>query len=256
MPIPFDDPEDQNTQTCVVSWLRFVEDANGTGVDAALFQTSEEGQPVDFCFTRAALRQFGRHGNDAKGRAVSHLFRKLLPGVASSPMLVLGLADEIPAWVLNESLRVRIPFCLIPASPDSTEAYSDHSDADSSPVLWQGPRPPAGSEAQRLFDEVMSWDDLLEPFCRAAKALAEAFADEHVTALTSVSGLSTVVTLHSMAGGEGIQGNQLRPLLPVCPKQANPALDRAVGPWRSGSGPFSAPRLRVCAKCNWSGAAS
>ena len=153
--------------------------------------------------------QFSRHGNDAKGRAAFHLLRKLLPEVASSPALVLGLADEIPAWVLNEALRVRIPFCLIPASPDSTEAYSDHSDVDGSPVLWQGPRPPAGSESQRLFDEVMAWDDPLEPFCRAAKALAEAFGDEHVTALTSVSGLSTVVTLHSLADGEEIQGNQL-----------------------------------------------
>ena len=120
MPIPFDDIEDQGTKPGIVSWLRFVEDANGTGVDAALFQTSEEGGPVGFCFTRAALREFSGHGNDAKGRAVFHLLKKLLPEVASSPTLVLGLEDEIPAWVLNEALRVRIPFCLISASPDSS----------------------------------------------------------------------------------------------------------------------------------------
>ena len=125
MPIPFDDLEDQNTQPGIVSWLRFVEDANGTGVDAALFQTSEEGEPVDFCFTRAAFREFDGLGSDAKGRAVFHLLRKLLPEVASSPALVLGLADEIPPWVLNEALRVRVPICLIPASPDSAEASSD-----------------------------------------------------------------------------------------------------------------------------------
>ena len=75
MPIPFDDVEDQNTQPGVVSWLRFVEDANGGGVDAALFQTSEEGEPVDFCFTRAAFREFDGLGSDAKGKAVFHLLR-------------------------------------------------------------------------------------------------------------------------------------------------------------------------------------
>ena len=125
-----------------MSWLRFVEDANGTGVDAALFQTSEEGEPVDFCFTRAAFREFDGLGSDAKGRAAFHLLKKLLPEVASSPALVLGLADEIPPWVLNEALRVRIPFCLIPASPDSAEADTGRFAGASLPVLWQG-CPPA-----------------------------------------------------------------------------------------------------------------
>ena len=224
MPIPFDDLEDQNTQPGIVSWLRFVEDANGTGVDAALFQTSEDGGPVDFCFTRAAFRQFSGHGSDAKGRAAFHLLKKLLPEVASSPALVLGLADEIPPWVLNEALQVRIPFCLIPASPDSAEADTGRFAGGGLPVLWQGARPPAGSEAQRLFDEVMAWDDPLEPFHRAAKALVEAFSDEHVKALTSVSGLSAVVTLHSMAGGEDPLGNQSSAATSLS-QQANPALD-------------------------------
>ena len=35
-------------------------------------------------------------GSDAKGRAAFHLLKKLLSEVASSPALVLGLADEIP----------------------------------------------------------------------------------------------------------------------------------------------------------------
>ena len=221
MPIPFDDLEDQSTKPGIVSWLRFVEDANGVGIDAALFQTSEDGEPVDFCFTRAAFREFSGHGSEAKGRAVFHLLKKLLPEVVSSPTLVLGLADEIPTWVLDKALRVRIPFCLISASPDSAEADTGRFAGGGSPVLWQGVRPPAGSEAQRLFDEVMLWDDPLEPFRRAAKALAEAFGDEHVMALTSVSGLSTVVTLHSLADGEDPPDNQ-SVVATGLPQQANP----------------------------------
>ena len=224
MPIPFDDIEDQGTKPGIVSWLRFVEDANGTGVDAALFQTSEDGGPVDFSFTRAALREFSGHGNDAKGRAVFHLLKKLLRGVASSPTLVLGLEDEIPEWVLNESLRVRVPICLISASPDSVEVDTGHSDGDRLPGLWRSMPPSAGFEAKRPFDEVMSWDDPLEPFRRAAKALAEAFGDEHVTALTSVSGLSAVVTLHSMPDGEDVPDNQSSAATSLS-QQANPALD-------------------------------
>ena len=139
---------------------------------------------------------------------MSYLLERLLPAVASSPTLVLGLADEMPAWVLNEAVQVRIPFCLISASPDSAEAFSDRFSGEGLPVLWQDDRPSTGSEGYRLYHEVMSWDDPLEPFHRAAKALAEAFADEHVKALTGVSDLSTVVTLHSMASGEGIQDNR------------------------------------------------
>ena len=104
-------------------------------------------------------------GATPRERQLFTFSEKLLPEVASSPALVLGLADEIPPWVLNEALRVRVPFCLIPASPDSAEADTDRLDGDRLPVLWQG-CPPARRDLRPngFFDEVMAWDDPLEPF--------------------------------------------------------------------------------------------
>ena len=224
MPIPFDELENQEPQPRVASWLRFVEDANGTGVNAALFQTTETGEAVDFCFTRAELREFGGSGHAARGRAVGYLLKKLLPEVASSPTLALGLADEIPAWVFNEAVQLRIPFCLISASPDSADVSSERLDGDGLSVVWQGDRPPASTDAKRLFDEVMAWDDSLEPFRRADKALAEAFADEHVKALASVAGLSTVVTLHSMESGERLHEHEPTAAVSL-PQRTNPSPD-------------------------------
>ena len=101
----------------------------------------------------------------------------------------------------------------------------------------------------------MSWDDPLEPFRRAAKALAEAFEDEHVAALTSVSGLSTVVTLHSLADGEDLPDNQSVAATSL-PQQANPALDVRLTLAQRLWAVLRAPHLRVCAKCNWRGEAN
>ena len=199
MPIPFDYLDNQAPQPGIVAWLRFVEDAEG--IRAAIFQTSETGDPVDFCFTWTDLRQFASHDADAKGNAVSPLLKKLMPEAASPPALTLGLADEIPSWMLNEALPVNAPVCLFKTSPDCRVGNSEDADAEGLPALWHDAPPRAGSGADELFQEVMAWEDPLEPFRRVAKGLAEAFADEHVAALTGTSGLSTIVCLHSMAEG-------------------------------------------------------
>ena len=192
----FDHTEHHNAQESVVGWLRFVEDAGG--IRAALFITTGEGEPVDFCFTRANIPQSNRYGTDAQVDAIIHLVKKILP-VDSSPELLLGLADEMPQGTYSEASPIPTPLCLISASPDSTDASPQRVDNGRLPLLWQAEPPPTGSEAQRLLDDTMALEDPLEPFRRADKALSEAFNDEHVAALTLASGLSTVIALRSMA---------------------------------------------------------
>ena len=196
MSTTFDHTEHHNAQESVVGWLRFVEDAGG--IRAALFITSGEGEPVDFCFTRKNIPQSNRYGADALVDAIVHLVKKILP-VDSSPALLLGLADEMPQGTYSEASPIPIPLCLISASPDSTDVSPQRAGNGRLPLLWQGEPPPTGSEAQRILDDTMALEDPLKPFRRADKALSEAFNDEHVAALTLASGLSTVIALRSMA---------------------------------------------------------
>ena len=200
MAIHFNDLDFQSPQRNVAAWLRFVEDADG--VRAAIFQTSETGNPVDFCFTWASFRQFDGSSTDARGGAVSLLLKRLLSEAGCPPALILGLADEIPAWTLNEALPPSMPICLFEASPDSWEG---NSEGNRLPTVWHNGPPLAESDSARLFNEVVAWEDPLEPFRRTATGLAEAFADEYVRALAGVRGLSGVVALHSMSNGDELK---------------------------------------------------
>ncbi len=200
MSIPSHALDHQSPQRNVAAWLRFVEDADG--VRAAIFQTSETGNPVDFCFTWASFRQFDGSSTDARGGAVSLLLKRLLSEAECPPALILGLADEIPEWTLNEALPPSMPICLFEASPDCWEG---NSEGNRLPTLWHNDPPLAGSDSARLFNEVVAWEDPLEPFRRTAKGLAEAFAEKHVRALAGVRGLSGVVVLHSMSNGDELK---------------------------------------------------
>ena len=54
MPVLFDDlTEGDRSRT--VAWLRFVEEEDSRGVQAALFETSADGEPQAFYFTRIDL---------------------------------------------------------------------------------------------------------------------------------------------------------------------------------------------------------
>ena len=47
MPIPFDDLTETDHSGAVV-WLRFIEEEDGRGIRAALFETSGQGDPLAF----------------------------------------------------------------------------------------------------------------------------------------------------------------------------------------------------------------
>ena len=188
MPVPFDDLT-AGVHSGAVAWLRFVEEEGGKGIRAALFQTSGQGEPLAFCFTRV----------DAGQNAVSDLARSLFQAATPSPILILGLADEIPPEAFAEDLRVQLPFCQIRSAGALAHTGFRHGGpANGRPeLLWAVERPGERSEAGRLLGELMDRDNPLEPFDRAAQGLVEAFADERVQALTAVSGLTTVVSLAS-----------------------------------------------------------
>ena len=65
MPIPFDDLTEADHSDAAV-WLRFIEEEDGRGIRAALFETSGQGDPLAFCVGRVDRRDpFLRHREDA-----------------------------------------------------------------------------------------------------------------------------------------------------------------------------------------------
>ena len=179
------------------AWLRFLEEDGGTGIRAALFLTSGGSEPSGFCFTRLDRRDrsLGQSGTVLE-RAVSSLAGALLRSVVPPPVLILGLAGEIPDRTRIDDVSIGQPWRRIePTGARADSVRGGGFDKGAHLRFWTSEASGGESRAGRLLDEVLGRDDPLEPFERAADALAEAFSDERVRALTAVSGLATVVTL-------------------------------------------------------------
>ena len=201
MPIPFDELSTESTHSTAVAWLRFAEEAGGEGVRAALFQTSVQGEPLAFCFTRTNRPDpFPRQWRNARQSVLSSLAKLLFQATVPSPILIFCLADEIPLRMFADDLRVQIPLCLVgrAETPVHTGSEGGVSDNRRFKLLWNTDQPDEETVARRLLGEILDRDNPVEPFDRTAKGLLEAFADERVQTLTAVSGLTTVVSLSSL----------------------------------------------------------
>ena len=201
MPVPFDDLTESNHLDSV-AWLRFVEEEEGMGIRAALFETSAQGEPLAFHFTRTDTRDLStRQGDNKRQRVLSSLTKSLFRASAESPALILGLANEIPPGTFRDEMRIRLPFCRIRSSdpiepPARTEyEYGGKDNGYHQQLLWMTGQPSESSDASRILCELMDLDDPFEPFERAAKCLSEAFGYRRVRGLTGVTGLNTVVSL-------------------------------------------------------------
>ena len=202
MPIPFDDPTEPNLHGAI-AWLRFVEETNGKGIRAALFQTSTQGEPLSFCFTRMDAGDPSL-GQSVNGRltALPALAKCLFRATSISPALILSLADEIPARMFADDLQVKLPSCLVrPFDPivyNGTESIGSRN-GNSQRLLWATEQPVGASDAHRVLDDLMERDDPFEPFDRVIKCMSEAFEHQQIRGLVNVSGLTTVVSLYPPA---------------------------------------------------------
>ena len=115
MPIPFDDSTETGRSSSV-AWLRFVDEEEGDGIRAALFETSGLGEPLSFSFTRIDRSDPSLYLPETmnwRQSAVFSLAKSLLGSATGSPTLIYGLADEIPLLVVADALRVGLPFCRV-----------------------------------------------------------------------------------------------------------------------------------------------
>ena len=182
-----------------VAWLRFVEEEGKKGIRAALFETSGQGKPLSFCFTR--LDRNNPHLNQrgaSRQSALPFLAKTLSQALSRSPGLILTLADELPPRLFSDYIAVRSPLCFIGVTDPLSYATSENgcpANRVHQQLIWATEEPREQSETHRLLDEIMARSNPFEPFDRAAKCLEEAFADQRVQDFTQVRGLSTVVSL-------------------------------------------------------------
>ena len=185
MPIPFDDSTETGRSSSV-AWLRFVDEEEGDGIRAALFETSGLGEPLSFSFTRIDRSDPSLYLPETmnwRQSAVFSLAKSLLGSVTGSPTLIFGLADEIPL-VVADALRVGLPFCRVRLGSESVPQ-----------LLWATKKPHEGTEAHRTFGRIMRRDDPFEAFTRAAKCLSSAFEYRRIRGITTFAGLNAVVNL-------------------------------------------------------------
>ena len=201
MPIPFDNMS-KGEGADVIGWLRFVEAQGSQSIHAGLFETSARGEPLGFSFVRGDLQ--GSAGECGLSSLAEFLFRSC----AAEPALLLGLAEEIPSRTFH-ALKPGVPFCCVRQALEEREGVAAVGPPVSLArrVLWANGTPRPQSTASEILGQIMQLDNPFEPLERAAKGLAEAFADPRVQALTEIRGLRTVMSLPPRTENTGRQAS-------------------------------------------------
>ncbi len=194
----------------VVAWLRFADDGDGSGIRAALFETSSEGKPRAFFFTRIDRRDPSlRQAENPTGAALAQLAGALFRIATPPPKLVIGVDDNLTRQAVQGNLEIALPCALI--SPNRAAPFS---------TSWGTEEPSQASEARRLLDTALSNDDPAEPFVRVDGALAEAFEDETIQAMASNTGIMSIVSLLTLP--ERLEGSANIPQEPISESNHSP----------------------------------
>lgn len=182
----------------VIGWLRFVEAWNRQDIHAGLFETSVLSELLGFSFAGGDFRR-----SPAECELPS-LAQALCRSCNASPILLVGLMKDLPFQTFR-CLNFSVPLCCI---CKTSEEYKETAavmlgTGTACRVLWaNGPFGPQ-SVASEAPDHIMQLENPLEPFDRAAKGLAEAFADHRIQALKKIRRLRSVISLPSHNGNTG-----------------------------------------------------
>ena len=177
-----------NARPDTVAWLRFIEDEDDFGLRACLFETSVEGEPLGFVFARARPEKPPEPGSVVGSRGETFLAAALFGACAAAPTLALCPSGEVPARGLGSGP----PVCRVDPTPQGSWSPA---------TAWIRSGPHPDPDAETVLSEIEKRDEPFEPLERAASALAEAFDDSQVRALSEIPGLTTVVVLPPRTAG-------------------------------------------------------
>lgn len=170
-------------QAEVIGWIHCREDRQGCV--AALFQTTPEGAPLGFCFSRADLRHQSR----------LDCIQSVLQSAAPSPTFLVGLDTEVAAPMQGDELEVGLPFAAATRNAARTTYAWLFSGRSANRPLGAAASPRGAFAACSLLDAVMARHDPLEPLDRAANALRELDSDLALREVTRGAGVAIAVDL-------------------------------------------------------------
>ena len=206
MPVLLD--EGREAGSAVVAWLRCVKSNDGSGFRAALLQTTGDGTPVAFCFTRS------ERGAEPSAGFRARCIRSVLRSARPSLELVIGFAEELPLTLLLDDLRIRLPVCRVRSLEVAAAVGSSASHLERIHKDWLREPPEPQSAVRVLFDQVIAKPDPLEPLHRIASGLREAFSGSAIDELAGGPEVAVVVDL-SYAGGGVAQHQKLPSARPL-----------------------------------------
>ena len=206
MPVLLD--EGREAGSAVVAWLRCVKSNDGSGFRAALLQTTGDGTPVAFCFTRS------ERGAEPSAGFRARCIRSVLRSARPSLELVIGFAEELPLTLLLDDLRIRLPVCRVRSLEVAAAVGSSASHLERIHKDWLREPPEPQSAVRVLFDQVIAKPDPLEPLYRIASGLREAFSGSAIDELAGGPEVAVVVDL-SYAGGGVAQHQKLPSARPL-----------------------------------------
>lgn len=176
MPIPYRDVRDP-IDSGLAGFLRFITGDTPRTIHGALFLVNARGEPVDFTYAAIDVAaSFLWRAGEARRNALASLAVALFETCPRTPEVLFGLADEIPAPLFSDDIRVDVPVGLITgdaglaARPD----VETNRDVMAVHVFWVGAQPDIGTSASVLFQSLRGRQLLVEPFERAALGVEEA----------------------------------------------------------------------------------
>ena len=176
--MPFQDIASGAT-TLRIAYLRFVNEAESKGIRGCMLVISQQGDPLEFCFTRVDLPSGSLWNRGlAVRRAVTELTKALFQAVRLQPDVVFCLSFETPQEVFSEDIDAQVPVCCVSSSADGDlpESVSDLRKGKSVSFRWKKELDSGDSRAGPVSQYLESRDHLLEPFERAGLGLEEAFS--------------------------------------------------------------------------------
>ena len=185
------------TKSDSIAWLRLIEEKPGEGDFAVLFQTSNTGEPLGFCFTRIDHQPSDVKRARFRQGTLLTVVSTLLRASTISPRLILSFANEIPKESLNETDLGSVPICSIRTDDSAIQVGDLRSEYSKErfTIHWLTDLPDQETDVNRLLCEVLEWANPLEPFERTAAGLSVALADRRVATISDLQGLAVNISL-------------------------------------------------------------
>ena len=205
MPIPLRDSASSSLNT--IAWLRFADHQESRCLCAGLLETSTNRSPLEFGFAHVGTQDPSSPlYHISRPQLIASLARSLFLASRTSPALVVLVGDDLPSQGL-EGLTVDLPMCRVSGIMlDSSPCTStENPNCPDQSIAWIPNPPPKGSDAEKVWRKMLTFNNPFEPLNCVIRAMAETFADQKLDRFDGGPNSSTVVTLPSIRDHERLR---------------------------------------------------